>query len=238
MLSLTTSLYDEMLTLTTPEVGRMADDARGRARTGGRETGRGYHHGDLRRALIGAGLELLDDGGVEAVGLRAAARAAGVSHAAPARHFADAAAFVAAIAAAGYDQLAVAMEAARAEAPDPLSGFRATGLAYVAFALGHPNRFRVLSHPLVAEAADVPELGDASQRAFGVLRRAISDAQADGSVRAGDAETVALAAWSMVHGLAVLLVDGWLDAKGYADEPNRLAEAALTHLYAGLHPLG
>lgn len=199
---------------------------------------RGYHHGDLRRALIEAGIELLDDGGVEAAGLRAAARKAGVSHAAPSRHFRDVAAFVAAIAAACFEQLAESMASARMTSSDSVSGFRATGLAYVSFALDHPNRFRVLSHPLVSNKASFPELRDASERTFVVLRQAIIDAQAEGTVRSDDPATVALAAWSMAHGLAILLVDQQLQGKGYAADPQQLTDNILEHLYEGLRPHG
>ncbi len=197
---------------------------------------RSYHHGDLRRALIDAGLDLLDQGGVEALGVRAAARAVGVSHAAPVRHFPDMASYLAAIAVVGYGQLADAMDTARAKAPDPLEAFRVTGLAYVAFATKHPNRFRLLSHPLLADKSHDPELAAASARAFAVLSDVVAAAQDDGGVRAAPVEDVALAAWSLVHGLATLVVDDQLRAKGYKAKAPALAVTVLDQLYLGLCP--
>src|SRR5262245_55878012 len=105
-----------------------------------------YQHGDLREALIQAGLKLLSETGVDGLGLRAAAQLAGVSHAAPYRHFRDKDALVAAIAERGFRLLTQAMrdEIARAPSRDVTSRLRAMGHGYVTFALTHPAYFRVI----------------------------------------------------------------------------------------------
>lgn len=195
-----------------------------------------YHHGDLRRALVDAGLELLESGGVGAVRLRAAARLVGVSHAAPARHFPDGAAFLAAMAAEGYRQLGVMLGDATSSTTEPLEAFRAAGLAYVEFAAAHAPLFALLSHPLIADKAVYPELRDASNAAFAVLSSSVGEAQEAGYLSAIAVEDLALAAWATVHGIATLIVDDQLAAKGYHQSPADLAVVVTTVLFAGLRP--
>lgn len=194
-----------------------------------------YHHGDLRRALIQAGVDLLRDGGVEAVGVRAAARAVGVSHAAPSRHFPDLSTFMAAVASVGYADLTTAMTA-DASPEDPLGAFRAAGLGYLRFALAQPNMFRLMNHPGLADKTEHPELREAAQAAFDVLVARVVDSQAGGYLRAGDPSVLALTAWSTVHGIAQLLVDDQVAVKGYKDAPLTLGEQVLGVLYTGMRP--
>lgn len=165
-----------------------------------------YHHGDLRAALVQAGLKLLEERHGDDVGLREVARAVGVSATAVYRHFPDKAALLRALSAEGLARLAEAQHAAFDKAGRGKAGFFATGGAYVHFALDNPALFRLIfSNPpeqdLLKAAPDhVPE-------AFRLLRE-----NAASLVPAGaSAETVNLAAldaWSRVHGLAVLMLDG------------------------------
>src|SRR3954464_1315173 len=105
-----------------------------------------YQHGDLRHALIQAGLKLLAEGGAGELSLRAAAELAGVSHAAPYRHFRDKNALVAAIGEEGFRLLTRAMrqEIAAADPGDVLARLRASGRGYVLFAVRHPAYFRTI----------------------------------------------------------------------------------------------
>lgn len=169
-----------------------------------------YHHGALRRALLDATLELIATRGLAELSLRAVARAAGVSHAAPYHHFADRRALLAAVAEEGFDALRRAMLARAERAPNPASGLQEAGIGYVLFALAHPAHFRVMFSAELAERGDYAELREAAQGSQAVLLGAIERCQAAGVIGAGDTEVLGLAAWAQVHGLATLLLDGYL----------------------------
>jgi AcrR family transcriptional regulator len=157
-----------------------------------------YHHGDLRRALIDAAVAAVGEAGPSALSLRAVAKGAGVSHAAPAHHFGDKAGLLTAVAAEGFDRLADALEAAWADTGD----FRAVGAAYVRFAIDHRSHFEVMFRPELVHADD-PELERAAARSTAALHRGSGTAGADAPFNPG-----ALAAWSLAHGFAELLVAG------------------------------
>jgi len=115
-----------------------------------------------------------------------------------------------------------------------VGALRATGLAYVEFAVTHASLFRVMFHPLVARKSTLPELEHWSSETFQVLLDGIQAAQAAGHVRRGEPRDLALTCWSAVHGLAVLLVDDQVQAKGFSTDA--LAEAVATSLFLGLKP--
>ncbi len=171
---------------------------------------RPYHHGNLREALIDAALELIEERGVAALTLREVARRVGVTHAAPQRHFADRAALVAAVAEQGFRGLGAHVEAVRASTParTPAQRLRALGVAYVEYALAHPAHLRVMFSPEVADKSRHPELAAAAQAVHQALVEQIASGQKQGSVAPGDPDELSFAAWSMVHGCAVLLIDG------------------------------
>ncbi len=168
--------------------------------------GDGYHHGDLRRALLGAARKRLERDGVAELSLRAVAAEAGVSHAAPYHHFPDREALLAALAAEGFAGLATALSAAESQ---PRRTARARlveqGVAYVAFARENPALFRVMFGPVLGRKAEYPELLAAAGAALGVLQRAVTRVVGERKAAAGT-----LASWSLIHGLATLLVDGAL----------------------------
>lgn len=175
---------------------------------GASEPARPYHHGDLRTALIRAGLDILTEEGVHALTLRAAARRAGVSHNAPYRHFADKEALLAAIAEEGFVELTASLEGAMSRAPQsPRAQLEETGWAYVQFAVTHPDHLRVMFGGLIADPQAHPALLAAGSRAFTVLVTIIQTGQEMGAVVAGSPQQLAFAAWGMVHGLALLLSD-------------------------------
>ena len=152
-----------------------------------------YHHGDLRTAALQAAGKVLEKEGVAALSLREVARRAGVSHNAPYRHFPDRNALLAALAAEGFELLSAQLAANQG---------RDMGAAYVRFALEHPQRFRLMFGGLL-KLEDHPQLADASAGAYGALVAAM---KAQKEIR--DPETAAAAAWSLVHGLSHLLLDG------------------------------
>jgi AcrR family transcriptional regulator len=165
-----------------------------------------YHHGALGPALIAAARALLDEGGPDAVGLREAARRVGVSPTATYRHFQDKEALLAALAVDGFHEFGAALAAAE-RAPEPLS---AMGAAYVDFALAKPGMFRLMFSPMLSARRDDAELQAAAGAAFATLNRGVG-AHADASAPA-QIPAAAIAAWSLVHGLSHLILDGVLPA--------------------------
>jgi AcrR family transcriptional regulator len=169
-----------------------------------------FHHGDLRRALLEGAMLLLEREGPLGVGLRAAARLAGVSQTAPYRHFVDKDAILAALAELGLRELGERMAAAARANPDPRAALLAIGETYVTLAAERPQLFRLMFGPQVADKARCRGVSEAGERAYTVLLEAIAAAQKAGAVRSGDPADIALAQWSAVHGVASLIVDGRL----------------------------
>lgn len=160
-----------------------------------------YHHGNLRASLLEAAEALLAERGVQGLTLRDVARSAGVSHAAPYHHFDGLNALLAAIAQRGFEALGEAMAEAVAVA-DTRERLRRVTQAYVACALAHPERFRLMFGPMLARKAGHPALKEAAERAFGHVLQA---AMAHDARRGAD---LAVAGWSLAHGLSHLLIDG------------------------------
>ncbi|MFD7853618.1 TetR/AcrR family transcriptional regulator [Streptomyces microflavus] len=158
---------------------------------------RTYHHGDLRRAILSAALDAIAAEGTAALSLRDLARRAGVSHAAPAHHFKDRTGLLTAVAAEGYALFADAL----AGAPD----LRERGVAYVRFAATHPAHFQVMFQPNLYRADD-PDLLSAQARATDALRAGVADLPPGG--RGEDHRLAGVAAWSLAHGFATLLLSG------------------------------
>jgi AcrR family transcriptional regulator len=201
-----------------------------------------YHHGDLRNALLRAGLALLAEGGPSSLSLREVARRAGVSHAAPYRHFESKEALLMAIAEDGFRALAGELERAAAGERDPLERFKRMGVGYVRFALGHPAEVRNMFGALSADPRTMPPtLAEASQRAFGLLVTAVAEAQRHKGAAPKDGEgplETALVAWSLVHGLSVLVLQNAFTHVGIGEaQAIGLAEIAVRTLVEGLHPL-
>jgi len=194
---------------------------------------RPYHHGDVRRAMIAAALRILGNEGSGALTLRAAARLAGVSQAAPYRHFADKEALLSAVADESFRALTAAMRAAaEPHGGDILTRFRATGQAYIRFALEHPAEFRLMFGSDSAQQKDRLALGAAAQETFAQLTANIQQGQQAGLIRPGETRDQAMASWSMVHGLASLLVNGRLDPG--EEDLGAFSFRALQYLYLGL----
>jgi len=171
-----------------------------------------YHHGDLRHALITAALDVIEAEGPHALSLRGVARTVGVSHAAPYRHFADRDALLAAVGVQGFEALSGQMQAS---APGP--GWMASAAqAYVGFALAHPAHFQVMFSLGLSRQAHAA-LGQAGRTTLDQLVDSVAREQAVGNLRAGDPMTLALTAWSAVHGLACLLTGGALPAERFGD---------------------
>lgn len=197
---------------------------------------RPYHHGDLRNALIQAGLEILAEGGTQALGFREVARRAGVSSAAPYRHFSGKAALIAAIAEAGFSALMALKYESRARFPDdPVAQFRAEAVDYVTFALANPQQIRVmfggiLSHP------DCPEsVVKLSLNLFSMAVETVRTAQAKNLFYADDPEQQAMTMWTAVHGLVMIILDqNGSPVAGMPTDPAEMTDWILAPLMRGL----
>lgn len=168
-----------------------------------------YHHGDLREALLQASLELIDDGGVQALSLRKAARKAGVSSGAPYHHFGSRQELLAALATEGFRLLGEHMDEASEAAPDaPMDQLEACGRSYVRFAREHTAYFRVMFRPELAAPENFSGDGKPGEDVFQSFVARVVAVQEAGLAPPGDPEAMILLAWSVAHGLSSLMIDG------------------------------
>ncbi|RMX06455.1 TetR/AcrR family transcriptional regulator [Corticibacter populi] len=180
-----------------------------------------FHHGDLRAALVAEAIGILRREGVEALSLRGIARAAGVSQAAPYRHFADKAALLAEVSEQGFLLLQQRFAQCAQCVATPPARLRVLGEAYVTFALEEPALFRLMfgagmrapaSHPAVPSGSSeppapaAPAAPNAAASAYAQLRDAVAMV-VGGTSGPRQCEAACVAAWSLVHGLSVLLID-------------------------------
>ncbi len=173
-------------------------------------TRRSYHHGNLRPALIEATLRAIAEDGPDGFTLRDVARRAGVSAAAPYRHFRDKEELLAAVAGECAERIGDAMDKAVAATPgNALDKFRATGIAYVQFVVAHPEHFRALNIPGIV--ARMPEEQRKAWDAWNTEQgQALAAAQAAGVIAPMPLDDLVLAANALVHGLGHLIVEGAL----------------------------
>jgi len=165
-----------------------------------------YHHGDLKNALIQAGIEILSKEGIEALSLRKVAKRAGVSHTAPYAHFTDKQALIAAVAAEGYKKLYEQLFAAQKPEDTPLARLVATAHAYLQFALSEPDHFRITFSGVVEVEQDYPEYVDQSKRCFALVVAVVESCQAAGLFNESDMQLTAVSIWSSIHGFVQLLL--------------------------------
>ncbi len=189
---------------------------------------RGYHHGNLREALVQAAVTLIGQHGPAGFTMAEAARLAGVSPGAPYRHFRDAEALLAEVARQGFERFAAALEHAWNDgAPDPLAAFEAVGRAYLGFARSEAAFYAAMFETRLA-AEDHPGLQAAGDRAFGVLRQATERLIAGlPEGRRPPALMVALHIWSMAHGIASLFARPDRARRKLPMAPEDLLEAGL-----------
>ena len=191
-----------------------------------------YHHGDLRRALLLEAVRTIHAEGAAALTLRGVGDRLGVSRTALYRHFADKQALLDEVAAEGFRMLRAALHEAWGRGGR--AGFDAMGIAYVHFAVAHPSHYRVMFGGLAARhearPADAEGAGESAD-AFQVLVDAIVAEQAAGRVRREDPQALALYIWAMVHGVAMLALDGLLPPP---TTPEILARLAIARLHGGI----
>ncbi|MEU4805323.1 TetR/AcrR family transcriptional regulator [Actinosynnema sp. NPDC023587] len=180
-------------------------------------SGRPYHHGDLRRAVLAAAVDVITERGASAVGLRDLARRVGVSHAGPVHHFRDKAGLLTALAAEGFELLADALSATR----DGGGDFVDLGAAYVRFAVEHRAHFEVMFRPDLHHPDD-PAVAAARERAGALLQGGVAGE--------GEPGLAAVAAWSVVHGFATLWNTGAL-TRDPGDDPEVVGRAVAGFLF-------
>ena len=170
-----------------------------------------YHHGDLKNALIEAGIEILSKEGLGALSLRSVARKAGVSHAAPYAHFTDKQALIAAISTEGYKKLYERVERAAARnSEDPQRLFVETCWAYVSFAFDEPDHFKITLSGVVEKERDYPAFVEIAQKNNGLLLEIVATCQAAGILGPGPADLMAVSVLGLIHGFATLILEGQL----------------------------
>jgi AcrR family transcriptional regulator len=189
---------------------------------GASKDARPYHHGNLPRALLDAAIQAIAEVGPAAVSLRDLARRTGVSHAAPAHHFGDKAGLLTAVATDGFRRLAATL----GEAYQATGSFLEVGVAYVGFAVTHRAHFEVMFRPELYHTDD-PELVRARDAARALLYPPV----AEGANRPdGDDVRAAVAAWSLVHGLATLWLNHNLPPQ-LGDDPEQITREVARHLF-------
>ena len=167
---------------------------------------RAYHHGDLKNALRAAAAALIAERGAEAVSLREISQAAGVSHTAAYRHYADRQALLAELAEAGFRELAqINRDTIAATPAGPVEQLMACGRAYVRFGVQRPQVLQLMFGQAIPDWSIHPSLQESATALAQTLAGVVAAGQADGSIRAAPLGDVTLTAWSLVHGLAMLL---------------------------------
>jgi AcrR family transcriptional regulator len=195
-----------------------------------------YHHGDLRRTLIEAGLEVLEQSGVAALELREVARRAGVSHAAPYRHFANKGAFLAALIEVGFYRLAEQIEEAVGSVFNkPEVRLQKLASAYVHFAQANPWLMREMFSGLTIKKESSLGVHDATQAVSKLFITIVEEGQSKGLVRSGNSGELASVIWALLHGMSILIIEN--QTQSYTSKAagvERMIRTCTQVLYEGL----
>ena len=192
-----------------------------------RKPDRPYHHGNLRRGLLDEALATIRAHGIDGLTLREIGARLGVSRTALYRHFADKRALLAAVATEGFRMLRQQLIAAWEDGGHGRAAFEAMGVAYVRFAAANPAHYRVMFGGFVDPNACDPELAAEAAGAFRALVDALAALQRDAAVRGDDTMLMARYVWAVVHGVAMLGIDGQLREPGATEELMRYATERL-----------
>jgi AcrR family transcriptional regulator len=167
-----------------------------------------YHHGNLKDALITAGLEILSEQGMEGLSLRKVAKKVGVSHTAPYNHFADKQALLAAISTAGHEQLHQTLSNTFEAIKDSSTNIiTEIAWAHLQFALDDPDRFKLMFSGALEEETAHPKFVEIAQKNISLLEEIIAYCQTKGQIEAGKVDLIAIKLWSSVHGFTNLILE-------------------------------
>ncbi|WP_375788343.1 TetR/AcrR family transcriptional regulator [Bradyrhizobium sp. Pha-3] len=196
-----------------------------------------YHHGDLRRVLIEAAMQLVGEGGPEAVSVREAARRAGVSPGAPFRHFPSRDALMHAVAEEAQRRFRAEIETALADAPsgDPLGRFRCLGIAYLRWAMKNPTHFEIISSRRFFDHDRSAGVSSDNAELIGLTERTLAEAFSAGQLAARDLKQVQIAGRALVYGFARMHIDGHLPRWGVVEaEAEQMAADIVDLFIAGI----
>ncbi len=173
-----------------------------------------YHHGDLKNALIQAGVEILSKDGVTGLSLRKVALRAKVSHSAPYAHFSDKQSLIAAISTEGFNQLYTELSAVAEEYDgDSEKMLRAATKTYVDFAFAKTDIFGIMFSRVIEKEKEYPAFVEVSQRTFRLVVGIVQKCQRSGILPAGQTELVAVSVWGQIHGIVSLALEGQIPHK-------------------------
>lgn len=194
-----------------------------------------YHHGDLRRGLLDAALELVAAQGVQGFTLREAARKANVSHNAPYRHFPSRTHLLMELAIEGQGHLLEALKTAVGRTSAARERIRRLGIAYMEFAMAHAAHFRVMFSSEVSRER-TPELKAAQDATFAFFEAELRASERAGLTRRNAVQKHALVGWSALHGASLLVLDGVLDKTAVAGrrKPKEIAHLVVESLLNGM----
>jgi AcrR family transcriptional regulator len=194
-----------------------------------------YHHGDLKNALVKAGVNILSKEGIEGLSLRKVAERAGVSHSAPYSHFSDKQALIAAISTEGFKQLYTELDTAIAAYPDnPKLQLQESAWAYLLFAMNNTDTFKIMFSGVLEKEKEYPDFVEISQKTFDRVTEIVRACQAAGILRATPPELMSVAVWGQVHGIISLLLEGQISHVVLDQfEPRALVLFALDQFLSG-----
>ena len=168
-----------------------------------------YHHGDLKNALIKAGVEILAKEGVDGLSLRKVAQHAGVSHSAPYSHFSDKQSLIAAISTEGFNQLYAELEAAVSPySKNPKKQLIEGAKAYVRFAEDNTDTFKIMFSGVLEKEKDYPSFVEISSKTFKLVVEVIQACQNAGILPTAPPELMAVSVWGQIHGIVSLALEG------------------------------
>ena len=168
-----------------------------------------YHHGDLKNALIEAGIKILSKEGAGGLSLRKVAKQAGVSHSAPYAHFTDKQSLIAAISTEGFKQLYTELDAAILSYPsDPKQQLMEGAWAYVQFAINNTDAFKIMFSGVLEKERDYPSFVEISHKTFERVVDIVKSCQEAGVLHAAPPEIIAVAVWGQLHGIISLILEG------------------------------
>ncbi len=193
-----------------------------------KQTKLGYHHGNLREAILKESLLWIRKKGLESLSLREIAKILGVSHSAPNKHFPKKDALIASLIEKGFIEFKESLLRGLSSVPDdPKEAFMNSGREYLRFALSNPEMYKLMFSDVIANPKDYPEMEEAGNQAFSVLHQAISRLQDLKIIQAWDSVDMSLMIWSLSHGYSMLCLEGRISRVAESKNPNVVAEEIL-----------